>query len=116
MKKILFVAIFGLIGFVSTAQKDVLTPLQLDFGSYGLTEKSNQNDFLTVQDVIIKDLQNAYLKAGGNLDRIIAVITITACNQTVTLTFNDSFTWREVLLICYQTSIHFCDPDCPPIK
>lgn len=103
-------AIFGLIGFMSNAQQSGEIPLQLDLNGYGFNEKSHIKDLISLEDVIIKDLQNAYVKAGGNLDKIKAVITLTACNSTITLTFMDSFTWREILQICANMVVELCHP------
>jgi hypothetical protein len=110
MKKILFVAVFGLIGLVSNAQKNDEVLLQLNFDSYGLNGKSHVKDLVLMEDIILKDLQNDYIKAGGNIDRIKAVITLTACDKTVTLTFNDTFTWREILQVCAGAFIELCHP------
>lgn len=110
MKKILFVAFFGLLAFVTNAQKNGEVLLHLDLNSYGFNEKSHIKDLVGLEEVIIKDLQNDYVKAGGDLDKIKAVITLTACNNTITLTFNDTFTWREILQVCVNMVVELCHP------
>jgi len=39
-------------------------------------------------------------------------LTNTACGQSITLTFNSSFTWQEILQVCAGTFFELCNP-CP---
>ena len=119
MKKLLFIVIFGLVAFASHAQENIdPIHLTLDFNNYGIDGSSSQEEIDVKSLEILNDLQDQYRDALAveNLDpmgKYKVTITLTGCGNTVTLNFNDNFTWSEILQVSVNTLYELCHP-CDP--